>query len=201
MARETFDILLMDRHMPEMDGLEATRRIRAAGQPLASVPIVGVTAGAIEAELTICLEAGMNDCLTKPLHAAKLQATLDRLAGDPHPDSAAAAPAPIDHGALSDILGTDDEAEHRALLDLFVDDFPALLGSIETALAAADGAKLHNAAHAAKGAAANIAAGPLSRLLGEIEADAAAGDWGTIRAKLDAVGGAYARLRAHHRAR
>ena len=64
---ETFDIIVMDRHMPEMDGLEATRRIRAMDEPLASIPIVGVTASAIKTELESCLEAGMNEVLTKPV--------------------------------------------------------------------------------------------------------------------------------------
>ncbi len=77
---ETFDIILMDRHMPKMDGLEATRQIRAMDEPLALIPIVGLTASAIKVELESCLEAGMNEVLTKPVNRNELLATLDRLA-------------------------------------------------------------------------------------------------------------------------
>jgi len=77
---ESFDIILMDRHMPEMDGLEATRHIRAMDKPLASMPIVGLTAGAIKMEIELCLEAGMNEVLTKPVNSDELLATLARLA-------------------------------------------------------------------------------------------------------------------------
>ncbi len=79
LENEIFDIILMDRHMPEMDGLEATRRIRSMVTPLASIPIVGITASAIKTELQSCLDAGMNAVLSKPLDSAKLLETLDRL--------------------------------------------------------------------------------------------------------------------------
>ncbi len=76
-----FDIVLMDRDMPVMDGIEATRRIRAMDGPLSSIPIVGITAGAIQKQLDDCLEAGMNVCLTKPVDDIELRDTLEGLAG------------------------------------------------------------------------------------------------------------------------
>ncbi len=76
-----FDIVLMDRDMPKMDGIEATRRIRAMDGPLASIPIIGITASAIPEQLNDCLEAGMNVCLTKPVEARHLCETLEQWAG------------------------------------------------------------------------------------------------------------------------
>jgi signal transduction histidine kinase/CheY-like chemotaxis protein len=72
-----FCLVLMDCQMPEMDGLEATRRIRALGAPRADVRIVALTASAMTDELQSCLEAGMNDTLTKPVSMAALSRVLN----------------------------------------------------------------------------------------------------------------------------
>ncbi len=84
-----FDIVLMDRDMPVMDGIEATRRIRSLDGPLAAIPIVGITASAIREQLDECLEAGMNTVLTKPVDARHLRHTLARLAAGGADDSSA----------------------------------------------------------------------------------------------------------------
>ena len=76
---DSFDLILMDRHMPEMNGLEATRKIRAMPEPKASVPIIGITASATQSELDACLQAGMDVCLTKPVDSQELLATLHRM--------------------------------------------------------------------------------------------------------------------------
>ena len=71
-----FDAILSDRHMPVMDGLEATRRIRKMGSPYNSIPIIGITASVIEFELNQCLAAGMDAVLPKPVDNHRLLATL-----------------------------------------------------------------------------------------------------------------------------
>ena len=73
-ARESFDLVLMDMQMPVMDGIEATRRIRATG---ATLPIVAMTANAMEADRMRCLEAGMNGFLAKPVRGPELAAVID----------------------------------------------------------------------------------------------------------------------------
>src|SRR6185503_10876305 len=65
-AGESFDLILMDCMMPEMDGFEATRAIRAAAGEAARVPIVALTANAVAGDRERCLEAGMDDYMAKP---------------------------------------------------------------------------------------------------------------------------------------
>ncbi|MCP4887740.1 MAG: AAA family ATPase [Planctomycetaceae bacterium] len=78
--QERFDLILMDVQMPEMDGLEATRRIRASEKMSGTnTPIIAVTAGAMQGDRDRCLEAGMDEFLSKPIDWKKLDAFLDRL--------------------------------------------------------------------------------------------------------------------------
>ncbi len=72
MAHQPVDIVLMDCQMPEMDGLEATRRIREMDGDKGLIPIVAVTANATSADRNRCIQAGMNDYLSKPLNRAEL---------------------------------------------------------------------------------------------------------------------------------
>jgi CheY-like chemotaxis protein/anti-sigma regulatory factor (Ser/Thr protein kinase) len=74
-ARQSFAAVLMDCHMPVMDGFEATRRIRAVGS---TVPIYALTASAMPDELEACRQSGMNDCLIKPVSLEVLRARLQR---------------------------------------------------------------------------------------------------------------------------
>jgi len=78
------DVILMDVQMPEMDGLEATRRIRsgATSSSLPTIPIVGLTALTLEQDRDICLAAGMDYCLTKPVSESSLLAIIARICPD-----------------------------------------------------------------------------------------------------------------------
>jgi len=76
--RESYDVILMDVQMPELDGLEATRRIRSAGgdhRPW----IIAMTANAMEGDREACLAAGMDDYVSKPIRPDELQAALERV--------------------------------------------------------------------------------------------------------------------------
>jgi CheY-like chemotaxis protein len=79
-ARFRYDLVLMDIHMPVMDGIEATSRIRKTitGKTPSNVPIVALTADALHGDRERCLQAGMDDYLTKPINPAVLATTLRR---------------------------------------------------------------------------------------------------------------------------
>ena len=81
LAGRPFDVVLMDWRMPDMDGLETTRRLRAgaAGALASELPVLAVTANAFDDDRASCLAAGMNDVLTKPVDRLQLLATVQRL--------------------------------------------------------------------------------------------------------------------------
>lgn len=86
LAARPYDIVLMDVHMPEMDGLEATRRIREAersGRRKTRTPIVALTASTLEGDRQVCIDAGMDDFLAKPLDPVALTAVFERFAPAP----------------------------------------------------------------------------------------------------------------------
>jgi CheY-like chemotaxis protein len=81
LAAKTYDLVLMDVHMPDMDGLEATRRIRQAeiaGRRKSRTPIIALTASTLEGDRQICIDAGMDDFLAKPLDPNALKAAFEK---------------------------------------------------------------------------------------------------------------------------
>ena len=87
--KTAYDLILMDCQMPEMDGFETTRRIRQAGE---SLPIIAMTANAMKGDREMCLEAGMDDYLTKPIDLSALSAALMRWS---NAERRSGAPAPV----------------------------------------------------------------------------------------------------------
>jgi PAS domain S-box-containing protein len=81
-ARSTYDVVLMDMQMPRLDGLEATRRIRAAEAAGCRLPIIALTANAMKGDDQLCFQAGMDGYLTKPIDLGRLKDELARLTSD-----------------------------------------------------------------------------------------------------------------------
>ncbi|MFZ5669601.1 MAG: ATP-binding protein [Pseudomonadota bacterium] len=79
LAHEPFDVVLMDVYMPDMDGREATRRLRAGGGPNSGTPVIAITASATERDWEACRAAGMDAHVAKPIEPAELYAALDRV--------------------------------------------------------------------------------------------------------------------------
>jgi CheY-like chemotaxis protein len=167
---EDFAVILMDCQMPEMDGYEASRRLRAAG---CRVPIIAMTANAIKGDRERCLEAGMNDYLTKPMDLKGLGTVLAQWTAP----VAAAPPAPgelpvFEPASLRDRFGGDEELEQVAL-GSFQQTAPALLAKLRTALAEGHRPQVGLLAHSAKGAGSMVCAQRYADIAGRLEQRAA----------------------------
>ena len=187
----TFDLVLMDIQMPEMDGFEATRILRRREQRTgAHVPIVAMTAHAMKGDRERCLKAGMDDYVSKPLQIDKLLAVVARLtmkieeARPPAPPN----PTPPELGAggrASSIFDpqtaldrTDGDQELlREILELFRGQADLLRPQITAALARRDGLALERAAHSLKGAAGNISAEQVRAICLRLEQAGRDKDW------------------------
>ena len=87
MSAATFDVVLMDVHMPVMDGLVATRQIRATEPPGRRTPIIAMTANAMQCDREACFESGMDDFISKPFDARLFLGVLERWLGDPEAEA------------------------------------------------------------------------------------------------------------------
>jgi two-component system sensor histidine kinase/response regulator len=177
----TFDIILMDMQMPVMDGLTATVRIREreTGDGRPNVPIVALTANAMANQLERCMEAGMNDFLTKPLEIPRLHEVLTKFglratASEEVPvlDEAADANLPVNLARLNE-LTDGDPGFACELVRTFIESGEQSLHEARVALAALDRTELSRIAHKLKGASANIHAEPLRLLSQSLETQAA----------------------------
>ena len=178
-AERDYDLILMDIQMPEMDGVEATRRIRTAGNERV-VPILGLTANAFPEELQLYREAGMDGVLTKPLRRdAFLSGVASRLTGTPP-----SKPAP--EAGICDLQGLEVElggeaGQVQAILVSFADTLSQQLPRIEAALAAGEWEYLHRELHSIKGGALNLFAHRLAAAATPAEAAAKRREAETLR--------------------
>ena len=195
-ARGGFDIILMDMQMPEMDGLEATRQIRQLPGPLGRVPILALTANAMQADAERCLAAGMDGHLAKPVDPADLLATMARLVTR----QTLATPEATDVAAGGDTLGGlldhFSPAEVAELVELFNRTAIAAMAEITAAVATGDWAEVAHAAHDLKGAAATIGSAALATLAASIEAAAKACDAADAVALSDQLPATWQRAQA-----
>jgi CheY-like chemotaxis protein len=158
LARQQFDLVLMDMQMPVMGGLEATRRFRQQEAPGSHLPIIAMTANALQGDREQCLAAGMDDYLSKPVRAADLQQLLQR-----HGKSA---PSAFNYQAA---LAQQDAEIIDIVADSFLASFPVEMAQLEQALQQADRATLKRLAHTIKGNAALFGATPIVTAAAQLE--------------------------------
>jgi PAS domain S-box-containing protein len=187
-AREEYDVVLMDIQMPEMDGFEATEKIRALPQGR-TLPIIALTAHALSGERERCLERGMSGYLAKPFKAHDLFAAVEGW-GAQRADSAAAPAPAVDLAGFRRAMEEAGAAEAvDGILETFVATLPQRLEALVTAAGGTEAEPLQRAAHAFKSAAGTIGAGHLAALLEEMERAARDGDLAGARDKLEHVRG------------
>ncbi len=161
----SFDAVLMDVQMPEVDGFEATKRIRQSGS---DVPIIGLTAHAMEGDRERCLTAGMDDYLPKPVTAEALTAKVVLWTRQRR------RPA-IDTGKLLREIGGDPR-DLEDILETFRHNVPTQLAEIKAAVEANDSRQLGRSAHRLKGALLSFKADTAGCLAGKLESAGEKGD-------------------------
>jgi CheY-like chemotaxis protein/HPt (histidine-containing phosphotransfer) domain-containing protein len=183
LRRRPYDVVLMDVEMPEMDGLEASRHIHREWPPDERPQIIAMTANAMQGYRDICLAAGMDDYLTKPIHMDDLAKALNRCA--PRPAVLGERPQPeppppeegrvLDPEALEQLgAGTGDRAFVAELIATFLGEAPALLETIRGSLERDQAEELRRAAHTLKSNGRIFGATRLAELCQELEAMATA---------------------------
>ena len=175
----TFDVVFMDMRMPEMDGIEATRAIRALGGAWSRIPIVALTANAFAEDVKACRDAGMNEFLSKPVRKKTLVEVLAKVLADheqaieeevaaapsivPAPEPAIAEPTreapsaedglPVcDRAVLATLIEEIDYDCARMTLDVFLAEVPPRLALMRTLSVETDRKRIRDEAHTLKGA-------------------------------------------------
>jgi CheY-like chemotaxis protein len=150
---DEFDLILMDVQMPTMDGFEATAAIRAREKDTGRhIPIVAMTAHALKGDREMCLEVGMDEYISKPIRAASLFRTIQRVVDPsrfqtPEHDS----PSVLNWDEALDAVGGNREIL-KTLTDSLVEEAPAMLDAIQRSVRAGDASAVRLAAHTLKGA-------------------------------------------------
>jgi signal transduction histidine kinase/ligand-binding sensor domain-containing protein/DNA-binding NarL/FixJ family response regulator len=181
LKKTKYDLVFMDCHMPEMDGFEATAEIRRSGWTTSRLPIIAMTASALPEDRARCLDAGMDDYLTKPLHRHELRAVLDRWlhasngtvgsGSEVVGRSFSEEPRLLEPAALSQLrrLGGTNQNFFSEMVDVFVSESIERLDRMKTAAKHGDLESVHQLAHTQRGACLNFGAHRIARFCEELE--------------------------------
>lgn len=180
--QEHFDFILMDMHMPIMDGLEATKRLRQEGY---AGPVIALTANAMEADLEEALAAGCNEFLTKPVSRTKFnEMIIQILVGKP------AAHSQDDAPIISTLF--ENEPDLADLVHIYVEKLPSIVEEMAQAINGENWAKVKSKAHDMKGTGGGYGYPQITELARQIEASVLNSEYSKLPQLLDAL---YALLR------
>jgi CheY-like chemotaxis protein len=181
--RLPYDIILMDMQMPEMDGLEATRRIRQAESMQRQPRIVAMTANVLQGDRERCLSAGMDDYISKPVKLEELARVLEqsKLRQTAKADVTEVQETTqteyvcYDQGAVKELVSAVGQEAMVGIINTMIKDAPRLLSGLQKALANSDATELRQWAHQLKSNAMTVGAVALAQLLQELETIGASG--------------------------
>jgi CheY-like chemotaxis protein/HPt (histidine-containing phosphotransfer) domain-containing protein len=171
LSHHPFDLVLMDVQMPEMDGLEATQRVRELEKQSGDhIPIIAMTAYAVKGDRERCLEAGMDEYVTKPVSAEKLFEAIHALlpGGSGKKKQPHRTEKSFDRQSLLNAFDHDWNL-FSELVDIFSKDYPQMLVTLREALSAGDAQTLSRTAHSLKGMLRNFQAEPAADTAFELE--------------------------------
>ena len=211
LERVPYDLVFMDVQMPEMDGFEATRVIRDPQSRVLNhqVPIIAMTAHAMQGDRARCLEAGMDDYVPKPVEVPALTAALNqwlKSSGQPPPSHPVESPAPavspqpaevpvFDRAGFLARLTNDDEFA-RVLIQAFLEDMPQQMKRLRDHLAAGDTLRLEQMAHKIKGASATMGGEAFRAAAAALEDACKAGDLAHLPAQMAELNTQFETLRS-----
>ena len=194
LAAEHYEVVLMDCHMPKLDGYETTRRFRdwEQAQHRPRTPIVALTANALSGDAEKCFAAGMDRYLSKPFTSEQLCSVLESCVGDLVPPviDAQTENAILDPEALGRIRALDKTGVSNLfakVVELYCSSSRTLTSAIRTAALSDDRAKIRQAAHALRSSSANVGAMAFSDLCQELEQSAAGDNPGQTRTLVEQV--------------
>ncbi len=193
LERQPFDAVLMDIQMPDMDGCDTTRRLRADAR-FAALPVIAVTAYATRGDRERCLEAGMNDYIAKPFLPDQMYAVLQKWIGEPKAKKADAPDSVVDlAAALRHCAGDRDLL--RTTARTFLDNLLEIIGQLRDAVARDDWAAIRRLAHNLKGSAPTVGAMRVRALALELSKAAQDANSDHVRALIERLSGQLEPLR------
>jgi len=192
--------------MPVMDGIEATRQIRNVRSAVLNhtIPVIAMTAHAMQGDRELCMAAGMNDYVSKPVNPQTLAEALDRwLPREKQGDAALFSPSSpltpdaaliFDRAGMMDRL-MDDMDLAQVVIAAFLEDIPLQITALEGYLAAGDATGAERQAHTIKGASANMGGEGLRGVASHMEKAGKAGDLDAVKSRMSELKTEFERLK------
>jgi len=205
---KTYDLILMDCQMPDMDGFEATRRIRASRAPYRNIPVIALTAHAMKSDRQKCLEAGMNDHVAKPVGAKALMGVLEswlypgdvpKHSGAGHdvvatPEESPSVSPVWDRAGMMERMNHDTDMAEKVMKG-FLSDIPRQLEALRSHIEAEDFVGMERQAHTLKGAASVVGGETLAAFALKMEKTAEERDMNAARGIMNHLETEFERLK------